>query len=62
MILTNCNLILREDYEESFKKGMQWKYVKSFLKSEGIGEVYPSYSNSKKDRHVGAVEWCSRWF
>ena len=56
MILTNCNLILREDYEESFKKGIQWKYVKSFLKSEGIGEVYPSYSNSKKDRHVSAVE------
>ena len=48
----NSNSILREDYQKSFKKEIRWKDTKSLLKSEGIGEVYPSYSNSEKDRHV----------
>ena len=48
----NGNLILREDYQKSFKKGVRWKDTKSFLKSEELGEVYPSYSNSEKDRYV----------
>ena len=46
------NLILREDFQKSFKKEVRWRDTKSFLKSEGIGEVYPSYSNGEKDRYV----------
>ena len=42
----------REDYQKSFKKEVRWRDTKSFLKSEGIGEVYPSYSNGEKDRYV----------
>ena len=48
----NGNLILREDYQRSFKKKVRWNDTKSFLKSEGLGAVYPSYSNSEKDRFV----------
>ena len=43
---------MREDYQKSFKKEVRWKDTKSFLKHEGLGEVYPSYSNSEKDRYV----------
>ena len=48
----NGNLILREDYQKSFKKEVRWKDIKSFLKTESFGEVYPSYSNGEKDRYV----------
>ena len=48
----NGNLILREDYQKSFKKRVRWNDIKSFLKSEQLGEVYPSYDNSEKDRYV----------
>ena len=48
----NGNLILREDYQKSFKKEVRWRDIKSFLKTESIGEVYPNYSNGEKDRYV----------
>ena len=48
----NGNLILRVDYQKSFKKSVQWNDTKSFLRSEGLGEVYPSYTNGEKDRFV----------
>ena len=48
----NGNLILREDYQKSFKKLVRWNNTKSFLRSEGLGEVYPSYTNGEKDRYV----------
>ena len=48
----NGNLILREDYQKSFKKIVRWNDTKSFLRSEGLGEVYPSYTNGEKDRYV----------
>ena len=48
----NGNAIVREDYQKSFTKEVRWKDTKSFLKHEGLGEVYPSYSNSDKDRYV----------
>ena len=44
------NLILREDYQKSFKKAVRWRDTKAFLKNESLGEVYPSYSNGEKDR------------
>ena len=31
---------------------VRWNDTKSFLRSEGIGVVYPSYSNGEKDRYV----------
>ncbi|MCP4263260.1 MAG: hypothetical protein GY774_37990 [Planctomycetes bacterium] len=43
---------MREDYHKSFKKRVRWEGIKSFLKSEGLGEVYPSYSSSEQDRYV----------
>ena len=46
------NLILREDYQKSFKKAVRWRDTKAFLKNESLGEVYPSYSNGEKDRYV----------
>ena len=48
----NGNMILREDYRKSFKKEVRWKDIKSFLRTESIGEVYPNYSNGEKDRYV----------
>ena len=48
----NGNLILREDYQKSFKKEVRWNDIKSFLKTESIREVYPSYSNGEKNRYV----------
>ena len=48
----NGNLILREDYQKSFKKFVRWNDNKSFLRLEGLGEVYPRYSNGEKDRYV----------
>ena len=48
----NGNMIFREDYQKSFKKEVRWKDIKSFLRTESIGQVYPSYSNGKKDRYV----------
>ena len=48
----NGNLILREDYQKSFKKFVRWNDNKSFLRLESLGEVYPSYSNGEKDRYV----------
>ena len=48
----NGNLILREDYQKSFKKLVRWNDTKSFLRSEGLGEVYPNYTNGEKDRYV----------
>ena len=48
----NGNLILREDYQKSFKKRVRWNDTKAFLKTEQLGEVYPSYNNSEKDRYV----------
>ena len=48
----NGNMIFREDYQKSFKKEVRWKDIKSFLRTESIGEVYPSYSNGEKDRYV----------
>ncbi len=47
----NGNIILR-DYQKSFKKETRWRDTKQFLRQEGLGEVYPSYSNSEKDRYV----------
>ena len=41
-------MILREDYQKSFKKEVRSKDIKSFLRTESIGEVYPSYSNGEK--------------
>ena len=46
------NLILSEDYQKSFKKLVRWNDTKSFLRSESLGEVYPSYTNGEKDRYV----------
>ena len=48
----NGNMIFREDYQNSFKKEVRWKDIKSFLQTESIGEVYLSYSNGEKDRYV----------
>ena len=48
----NGNMIFREDYQKSFKKEVRWKDIKSCLRTESIGEVYPSYSNGKKVRYV----------
>ena len=48
----NDNLILREDYQKPFKKLVRWKDTESFLRLEGLNEVYPSYSNGDKDRYV----------
>ena len=50
--LSNGNLILREDYQRSFKKLLRWKDTKPFLKADGLGDVYPSYSNDEKERYV----------
>ena len=36
----------------SFKKFVRWNDTKSFLRSEGLGEVYPSHTNGEKDRYV----------
>ena len=61
----NGNAIVREEYQKSFKKEVQWKNTKSFLKAEGIGEMYPNYSNGEKDRYVyrpTAAKWCPRQF
>ena len=43
---------MREDYQRSFKKLVRWKDTKSFLKTDGLGEVYPSYSNGEKESYV----------
>ena len=40
------------DYQKSFKKETRWRDTKRFLRKEDLGEVYPSYSNSEKDRFV----------
>ena len=48
----NGNIILREDYQKSFKAETRWRDTKKFLRKEGLGEVYPSYNNSEKDRYV----------
>ena len=48
----NGNIIYREDYQKSFKKETRWKDTQKFLREEDIGAVYPSYSNSEKDRYV----------
>ena len=48
----NGNLILRGDYQKSFRKCVRWNDTKAFLKTEELGEVYPSYNNSEKDRYV----------
>ena len=57
----NGNLILREDYQKSFKKEGRWRDIKSFLKTESIGEVYRSYSNGEKIGmcavHPGNIEF-----
>ena len=45
-------MILREDYQKSFKKEVRSKDIKSFLRTESIGEVYLSYSNGEKDRYA----------
>ena len=45
-------MILREDYQKSFKKEVRSKDIKSFLRTESIGEVYLSYSNGGKDRYA----------
>ena len=46
------NLILREDYQKSFKVKVRWKDINAFLKVESFGEVYTSYINGEKDRYV----------
>ncbi len=43
----NGNIILR-DYQKSFKKETRWRDTKQFLRQEGLGEVYLSYSNSER--------------
>ena len=49
----NGNLILREDYQKSFKKRVRWNDTKSLMIGwEDYCEVYPSYSNGEKDRCV----------
>ena len=48
----NGNMILREDYQKAFKKEVRWMNIKSFLRTESIGQVYPTYSNGEKDRYV----------
>ena len=53
----NGNMVFREDYQKSFKKEVRWKDIKSFLRTESIGEVYPSYSNGEKDRYVCRPSW-----
>ena len=53
----NGNMIFREDYQKSFKKEVRWKDIKSFLRTDSIGEVYPSYSNGEKDRYVCCPSW-----
>ena len=45
-------MILREDYQKSFKKEVRSKDINFFLRTESIGEVYPRYSNGEKDRYV----------
>ena len=47
----NGNMILHEDYQKSSKKEVRWKDIKSFLRTESIGEVYPSYNSGEKDRY-----------
>ena len=46
------NAIIREDYQRSFKKKARWEATKKFVKIEGNGTLYPSYTNSEKDRYV----------
>ena len=46
------NLILREDCQKSFKKEGRFNDTIAFLKIEGIGSVYPSITNSEKERLV----------
>ena len=62
----NGNMILREDYKKAFKTEVRWTDIKSFLRTESIGEVYPNYSNGEKDRYVCrssmSTEWSSQWF
>ena len=48
----NGNIIYREDYQKSFKKEVRWQNTKQFLREEGLGSVYPSYTNSEKERYV----------
>ena len=48
----NGNLILREDYRRLFKAKVRWKDTKKFLRVEGLGEVYPSYTNAELERLV----------
>ena len=43
---------MNRDTKKSFKKHVRWSDTKSFLRLEGLGEVYPSYTNSEKDRYV----------
>ena len=45
-------MILREDYQKAFKKEVRSKDIKSYLRTESIGEVYLSYSNGEKDRYA----------
>ena len=60
----NGNIIYREDYQKSFKKEVRYNDAEKFLRKypilirdcplmrEGIGEFYPSYTNSEKERFV----------
>ena len=45
-------MILCEDYQKSSKKEVRSKDIKSFLRTESIGEVYPGYSNGEKNRYM----------
>ena len=48
----NGNFILREDHQKSFEKLVRWSDTNSFLRSEGLGVVYQSYTNGEKDHYV----------
>ena len=43
---------MREDYQKSFKKEVRFNDTIAFLKIEGLGSVYPSMTNSEKERLV----------
>ena len=45
-------MILREDYQKAFKKEVRSKDIKSYLRTESIGEMYLSYSNGGKNRYA----------
>ena len=60
----DVNAIIREDYQRSFKKKARWEATKQFVKIEGIGTIYPSYTNQVYDGFdpkIQAVKMADIW-